>query len=157
MFGKWSWDLRVNWLIDFHFWLLFILIKEIIPQFSSQKMRVIVKQKIFRNMLPLIWFIFNERYNNVLPEDSIGFVIFFVPARKEINTITITITPLWTGVSTRAIAQMLGKSSSEFKSLRNATNYYYEGIRWRLTLRKQSLQNIIPSRTEKIKDYPKTS
>lgn len=75
-------------------------------------MRVIVKQKIFRNMLPLIWFIFNERYKNVLPEDSIGFVIFFVPARKEINTITITITPLWTGVSTRAIAQMLGKSSS---------------------------------------------
>lgn len=48
-------------------------------------MRVIVKQKIFRNMLPLIWFIFNERYKNVLPEDSIGFVIFFVPARKEIN------------------------------------------------------------------------
>ena len=61
VFGKWSWDLRVNWLIDFHIWLLFILIKEIIPQFSSQKMRVIVKQKIFRNMLPLIWFIFNER------------------------------------------------------------------------------------------------
>ena len=83
VFGKWSWDLRVNWLIDFHIWLLFILIKEIIPQFSSQKMRVIVKQKIFRNMLPLIWFIFNERYKNVLPEDSIGFVIFFVPARRK--------------------------------------------------------------------------
>ena len=61
VFGKWSWDLRVNWLIDFHIWLWFILIKEIIPQFSSQKMRVIVKQKIFRNMLPLIWFIFSER------------------------------------------------------------------------------------------------
>ena len=100
-------------------------------------------------MLPLIWFIFNEHYKNVLPEDSIGFVIFFVPARKEIKRLNITITALWTGISTRAIVQMLGKSSSEFKSLRNSTSYYYEKVRWQLTLREQSLQNIIPSRTEK--------
>ena len=97
-------------------------------------------------MLPLIWFIFNEHYKNVLPEDSIGFVIFFVPARKEIKRLNITITLLWTGITTRAMAQVLGKSSSDFKSLRNSTNYYYEAVRWRLTLRKQSLQNLKPSR-----------
>ena len=44
------------------------------------------------------------------------------------------------------MAQVLGKSSSDFKSLRNSTNYYYEAVRWRLTLRKQSLQNLKPSR-----------
>ena len=97
-------------------------------------------------MFPLIWFIFNEHYKNVLPEDSIGFVIFFVPARKEIKRLNITITLLWTGITTRAMAQVLGKSSSDFKSLRNSTNYYYEAVRWRLTLRKQSLQNLKPSR-----------
>ena len=82
VFGKWSWDLRVNWLIDFHIWLLFILIKEIIPQFSSQKMRVIVKQKIFRNMLPLIWFIFNERQVKTFYLKSL-LVLFFSLCPQE--------------------------------------------------------------------------
>lgn len=103
-------------------------------------MRVIIKQKIFRNMLPLIWFIFNEHYKYVLPEDSIGFFIFFVPAKKEIKRLNITITPLWTGISTRAIAQMLGKSTPPIIIVES--NLY-----------KTSYHTI----SDREKDYPKNS